>query len=233
MSGDEDLPSTTVLSPCSSRLSSPGSLQGFDSGEKSTKKVKTRFATACTNDNPVDPSAPNLPNIPYPHESVPTSHPTSKLPSGVKRKLSFSPSFDQHVVKKLRRVEEDHVRIKTTATELSESTWTPHFVDGYTQNSSNVSKESASSSPHRTPYLPNSTQAAPVTTFQAESKGVSTAGTLDGESRSSEFDFVLQFAHKFVSMMSQAKKEREEIFARFDELNNKMDILLSRAEGPK
>ena len=125
------------------------------------------------------------------------------------------------------------MRIKTTATELSESTWTPHFVDGYTQNSSNVSKESTSSNSHRTSHLPNSTQAAPVTTFQAESKGISTAGTVDGESQSSEFDFILKFAHKFVSMMSQAKKEREEIFARFDELNNKIDILLSKVEDSK
>ena len=34
-------------------------------------------------------------------------------------------------------------------------------------------------------------------------------------------------------MMSQAKKEREEILTRFDELNNKMDILLSEMESPK
>lgn len=112
------------------------------------------------------------------------------------------------------------MKIKTTALSSTESpTRTPHFVDKSTQSLGGVSEVSTS-----TPTLPSGTQAASITTFQAESKG------MDG---SSEFDFILQFTHKLVSMMSQAKKEREEIFTRFDELNNKMDILLSKIEGPK
>lgn len=121
------------------------------------------------------------------------------------------------------------MKIKTTALSSTESpTRTPHFVDKSTQSLGGVSEVSTS-----TPTLPSGTQAASITTFQAESQGISTAGALDGESHSSEFDFILQFTHKLVSMMSQAKKEREEILTRFDELNNKMDILLSEMESPK
>ena len=121
------------------------------------------------------------------------------------------------------------MKIKTTALSSTESSSTesptraPRFVDKSTQGSVSTS----------TPTLPSGTRAASITTFQAESQGISTAGALDGESHSSEFDFILQFTHKLVSMMSQAKKEREEILTRFDELNNKMDILLSEMESPK
>jgi len=130
-------------------------------------------------------------------------------------------------------MEEDDVKIKTTAlssTESSEPTRALHFVDESTQSSGSVSSVSTSNILNRTPTLPSGAQATSITAFQAESKA---AGALDGESHSSEFDFIIQFAHKLVTMMSQAKEEREEIFTRFDELNNKMDILLSKMEGPK
>jgi len=47
----------------------------------------------------------------------------------------------------------------------------------------------------------------------------------------SEFDFVYQFAHKVVSLLSQAKNERVDFFSRFDELNNKLDELMSKVDS--
>ena len=116
------------------------------------------------------------------------------------------------------------MKTKKRSTELSQSTRTPHFVDESTQEPNSVNEEvSTSSILNSTPNL---------TTSQVKGMGLSSTGTQGGPN-SSEFDFILQFAHKFVSMMSQAKKEREENFARFDELNNKMDILLSKMESPR